>query len=485
MKRMLTQYPPWFGEVLDAIQPAICLLDERGRLIKANRTMLETIGAQPGLVEGISFWSIPWPALSKRQRLMLKQAVIQAAQGTLVRHELDLRRQGHPEMSLDITVRPLSAKDGGAQLILVEGRDITAHRETIQALYQSEARFKTIFEEAGIGIVIKGVDGIMLDSNLFFQTMLGYTATELAQRDYLSITHPLDKTVSRRMFRELVTGQRNSYTLEKRYLAKDGQTIWGRITTSMVHGQKKGDRFIIGMVENITAQKLVEVELSELQRHLMQGREMEQRRIAQDLHDGPLQEIIALSYQTKDLEGTLAGEVGHEQLQAILSSIQGLARSLRSICGELRPPTLAPFGLQKTIQSHAEEFRAAHPEISLTLDLARDGQKVPEQVRIVLFRIYQEALHNVLRHSKADAVTVRFRLGAKRALLEIQDNGAGFDLPNHWIKLARQGHLGLIGAMERSRDIGGRMRIKTAPGQGTAIQVVVSIREEGPPNQDI
>ena len=216
----------------------------------------------------------------------------------------------------------------------------------------------------------------------------------------------------------------------------------------------------------------------------MQGRELEARRIAQDLHDGPLQEIIALSYQLKDLESTLAGDPAHEQLQAIHAAIQSLAGSMRTICGELRPPTLAPFGLEKTIQSHAEEFRAAHPEVSLALDLAKDGQKVPEQVRIVLFRIYQEALHNVLRHSKANAVTVRFRLGAKRVLLEIQDNGVGFDLPSHWIKLARQGHLGLIGAMERVEDIGGRLQIRTAPGQGTAIQVVVPIKDEGAPTQE-
>jgi PAS domain S-box-containing protein len=484
MHETLTPSPAWCGEVLDVIRPVICLLDERGRLIRANRAMLETIGAQPESVEGSSFWSLPWPALSREHRRMLKLAVSQAAEGGLVKQELDLSRQGHPAMSLDITIRPISSEDGGVHWILVEGRDTTAYRQTIDALYHSEARFKTIFEEADLGIVLKGIDGTMLDSNPFFQAMLGYTANELAHRNYLSITHPLDKVVSRRLFRQLVTGQRQSYTLEKRYVTKDGQTVWGRITTSMVREQKKDDRFVIGIVENITAQKQVEAELAELQRHLMQGREMEQRRIAQDLHDGPLQEIIALSYQVKDLEGTLAGETGHEQLQTILTGIQSLARSVRTICGELRPPTLAPFGLQKTIQSHAEEFRAAHPEVSLTLDLARDDQKIPEQVRIVLFRIYQEALHNVLRHSEANAVTVQFRLGAKRALLEIQDNGVGFDLPNHWINLARQGHLGLVGAMERAGDIGGRMRIKTALGHGTAIQVIVPIKDEGalPPN---
>ena len=96
-------------------------------------------------------------------------------------------------------------------------------------------------------------------------------------------------------------------------------------------------------------------------------------------------------------------------------------------------------------------------------------------MRTILFRIYQEALNNVVRHANASAVTVRFRLGGRRALLEVQDNGAGFDLPGHWIDLARKGHLGLVGAMERARDIGGRMRIKTAPGQGTLIQAVVPI----------
>jgi PAS domain S-box-containing protein len=479
MNETLTQSPPWFGKVLDAMQPAICLLDEHGQLIRANQTMLDTIGVTAGSVEGVPFWSIPWPALSRQHRLKLKEAVSQAAEGNLVKQELDLGRKGHPVMSLDVTLRPLSGEAGLVQLILVEGRDSTAYKQTIQALHQTEARFKTIFEKAGIGIVLEGVDGIILDSNPFFQTMLGYTASELAGRNYVSVTHPLDKVESRRMFRELVTGKRESYTLEKRYLTKGGQTVWGRITTSMVRGQKKDDRFVIGTVENITAQKLIEGELAELQRHLMQGREMEARRIAQDLHDGPLQEIIALSYQVKAMEGASAGEVGRAQLQAFQAALQSLARSVRTVCGELRPPTLAPFGLEKTILSHAEEFRAAHPEINLTLDLARDGQRVPEPVRIVLFRSYQEALHNVLRHSKADAVTVRFRVGAKRALLEIQDNGVGFDLPSHWLKLARQGHLGLIGGMERARDIGGRMRIKTSPGQGTAIQVVVPIKDEG------
>ena len=228
MNKSLTSSPPWCGEVLDEIGPAICLLDERGRLLKANRTLLETFGAPSGSVEGSAFWAIPWPELSRQNRRMLKAAVSQAAGGKEVSQELDLGRRGHREKSLDLTLRPLSGEAGGGPRILVEGRDTTDYRQTILALHQSEARFKTIFEEADIGIVLKGVDGTIFDSNAFFQSMLGYTASELAQRNYLSVTHPLDVVVSRRLFRQLVRGERKNYTIEKRYLAKDGQTVWGR-----------------------------------------------------------------------------------------------------------------------------------------------------------------------------------------------------------------------------------------------------------------
>ena len=152
---------------------------------------------------------------------------------------------------------------------------------------------------------------------------------------------------------------------------------------------------------------------------------------------------------------------------------------MRTICGELRPPTLVPFGLEKTIRSHLEEFQAAHPELSVSHKLARDGRSLPEGTRIVLFRIYQESLNNILRHARAKTVKIRFRLTTKKAVLEIQDDGCGFELPNRWVRLARQGHLGLVGAMERAREIGGHLDVITAPGQGALVRVSVPIKEEG------
>ncbi len=467
-----------FAECFDAIHQFLGILDEVGRVMQANRAALEYTGLTQSEVAQAPLWSIPWAALSRQNRLALKQAVDQAASGAASHKEIEIRRRGQPKAYIDFTIQPVASQGGAPPFLLAEGRDVTAYRRASEALFQSEARFKTIFEEAGVGIVIKGMNGRMLDCNPAFQAMVGYSAAELRRRDYLDITHPLDKRTSRKLFTELANGLRKNYSIEKRYIHKNGETVWGRMTASLVHGQDGELKFVIGMVENITASKQIEAELTELQQRLMQGREMERLRLAQDLHDGPLQEIIAVSYQVQDLENSIREEAGLEQLQAIRTALAQLTRSVRAICGELRPPTLAPFGLEKTILSHLEQFQAAHPELTIRQKLAHDGRSLPENVRIVLFRIYQEALNNILRHAQATSIKIRFRLAHQEAILEIQDDGVGFELPKRWVKLARQGHLGLVGAIERASEVGGTLEVTSAPGQGTLIKAVVPLNKE-------
>jgi signal transduction histidine kinase len=191
-----------------------------------------------------------------------------------------------------------------------------------------------------------------------------------------------------------------------------------------------------------------------------------------------LQDIIAISYQVKELENTLVDRNSFEELQAIQVAIQKVTKSIRTICGELRPSTLMPFGLEKAIRSHAEEFQASHTDLMVDLELVHDGQTLPEPVRIALFRIYQEALNNVVRHARAEKVSVRFRLLEDQAFLEVQDNGQGFNLPGHWVELARKQHLGLVGSIERAREAGGYLEVNTASGKGTQIRVVMPIQPD-------
>lgn len=471
---------PWFEECFEAAYQLMGILDDAGRIIRVNRAALAFTGLTQTEVVGIPLWLIPWPELKRQNRILLKRVIKQAAAGLASsRNELKIRPDKQTEKTIEFSIKPIQDEHGRIEFLFAEGRDITAYRQTREALFQSEARFRTIYEEAGIGIVTKSVNGKMLDCNPAFQDMVGYTAAELRVRDYLEITHPLDKRISRKLFNELIAGKRENYSIEKRYLHKNGEEVWGRITTSLVRDQSGVAKFVIGMVENITVNKQIGAELYELQQRLTQGREQERLRFAQDLHDGPLQEIIGLSYQVQELAVATQEAASRGQLQAIRAALRKLADSVRALCSELRPPTLAPFGLEKTIRSHLKEFQDAHPELLVLHKLSRDGRSLPDSTRIALLRIYQESLNNVLRHAKAKTVKVRFRLTAQKAVLEIQDDGVGFELPNRWVRLARQGHLGLVGAMERAKEVGGSLDVTTSPGRGTLIRVSVPVKENG------
>jgi signal transduction histidine kinase len=225
--------------------------------------------------------------------------------------------------------------------------------------------------------------------------------------------------------------------------------------------------------QEIAERQRTQAELAEVQRRLTESREAERVRLAQDLHDGPVQELYGVSFRLSGLKATLPDETEQNDLAAAQNTIQQVIQSLRATFSELRPPTLAPFGLEKAIRSHAERFQNTHPELEIKLKLTPDGQALPEPVRLALFRIYQEALNNVLRHAEAKKIGVRFTLEATQAILEIQDDGLGFKTTQRSIELARQGHLGLIGMAERAEAIGGELQVISAPGAGTTIQVMV------------
>jgi signal transduction histidine kinase len=167
-----------------------------------------------------------------------------------------------------------------------------------------------------------------------------------------------------------------------------------------------------------------------------------------------------------------SGEDG-ESLEQAADTVQQVISILRSICGELRPPALAPFGLQKAIEGHLEQVIEAHPELEVQADLMPDGQELPERLRLALYRIYQHAVSNVLRHSGAQHLYVNFTFNEEQVVLEIQDDGCGFVLPERWVDLAREGHLGIVGTAERAESLGGDLNIISQPGKGTLIRVNV------------
>ena len=132
---------------------------------------------------------------------------------------------------------------------------ILARTEQLQI---SEARFRGVFEQAGIGIALGDLKGRLIDSNPALQDMLGYNGEELRGMRFSEVTHPEDREADLELFRELTAGERTTFQMEKRYIRKDGQIIWGRVTATAVRGPDEQPQFTMGLVENIDERKRAE-----------------------------------------------------------------------------------------------------------------------------------------------------------------------------------------------------------------------------------
>jgi PAS domain S-box-containing protein len=305
--------------------------------------------------------------------------------------------------------------------------------------------------------------------------MSGYSESELLAMHFYDFTHPDDLAATVEAFNKVKSGRQPFTRSEHRLVCKDGSTIWVRSTFAGVKKRESGRglSLIFGIVENISEQKKAEQDLRELQQHLQQSIELERLRLAQNLHDAPLQELYAVIYKLEEVRLKSGDPALVELLRQSVTEIKKTLDSLRSTASELRPPALSRFGLEKAIRSYAEDFKLRHPEIQLDLRLARDRDLLAEPVRLVLFRVFQESLANVVRHAHATQVTVLFSFDAEEARIEIADNGRGFNVPRNWMALARTGHYGLAGMAERVGAAGGTLSIDSSPETSTTVRVVI------------
>jgi len=352
--------------------------------------------------------------------------------------------------------------------------EITERLSAKKALDVSEERFRSIFESTTLGIKVLDLDGIILKTNKAFQMMMGYIESELVGRPFYSFLYPGDDARALRLFHTLIVSGAPDFRFEHRALNKDGSVIWVKTTFT---GVKRGGgddslTFIVGIVEDVTKQKQAELEMQELKDRLEGGVESERLRLAQELHDGPMQELYSAIYQIEALRKR-AKPQNEKLLEAVKLDIQRVLQGLRATAKDLRPPTISTFGLEKAIRSHVEDFQEKHPNLNIQLSLAQDKQLLPENVRIALFRVYQNSLTNVVRHAEATQVQVRFMYDAEEVRLEIIDNGKGFEVPKNWVGLVRRGHYGLASSAERVRALGGTFTVESQLHVMTKVEAVI------------
>jgi PAS domain S-box-containing protein len=168
-----------------------------------------------------------------------------------------LRKDGSL-LPIELSMGAMNLKGKPATVVYI--RDVTDRKAAEEALRQSETQFRAIFENAAMGVGIVDSQGRPLKINPAFEKMIGYTLEELRQTPFKKFMHPDDAFSDARLFAEMAEGKRDKYVMEKRYIRKDGQTFWGRLTLSAVRDADGRLSFAVGMIEDITGVKKAEEE---------------------------------------------------------------------------------------------------------------------------------------------------------------------------------------------------------------------------------
>jgi signal transduction histidine kinase len=214
-------------------------------------------------------------------------------------------------------------------------------------------------------------------------------------------------------------------------------------------------------------------QLHELLGATVEIQESERARIAHDMHDGVTQLIISALYETQSAKESLElkrDDTAVDQLKDTQYLLKQIDTEIRRIIYDLRPPILDAMGLVPAIKElaiHSQQYS----QIECILNVSGKPFRLQDDVEIGIYRLTQEALHNVTTHSKANQVEVLIDFSEGNFNLIIRDNGIGFDL-EHFLAQPTE-HLGLIGMRERAQYIGGQIDIHTKPNQGTQLILFV------------
>ncbi len=454
-----------YRDLMEEMNEGALSLTAEGLILYANRMFAAMLRAPLEKVIGSSIQD--WIGPESRSTL---QVLLEAGRHKKCREELRLSARDGTQVPVYLSVSPV-VMDGTRACLGAVATDLTVQKRADERLRLSEAQFRHVFENSPLGKSLQTMDG-EVRVNKTFCDILGYTAEELQSKPWQDITHPDDLEATQQAMESLLSGAASNARFEKRYIHKSGAPVWTDVTISMGKDPSGKPLYVLTMINDITARKQTDAALLEMKQHLQRNIEMERLRLAQELHDVPLQQLYAVIYELEELR-TQARPGNVPVIQQAIVDIQTTLNTLRSTATELRPPALSSFGLEKAIRSYIADFRDKHPEIQVKYALARDAQLLPETVRLVLFRVLQEAMANIMRHAQASEIQITFSFDAEEARLEIADNGQGFSVPENWLSMVLAGHYGLAGMAERVSAAGGTLNIRSAPGSSTRIQVVV------------
>jgi signal transduction histidine kinase len=214
-------------------------------------------------------------------------------------------------------------------------------------------------------------------------------------------------------------------------------------------------------------------DLRKLSNHLQDIREQERKHIAREIHDELGQLLTAMKFDVAWLHKKLAAtdEAIFEKLKSLDEQLDDLIRSIRKISADLRPSLLDDIGLEAAMEWHLNEFKK-RTGIDYSFEETNHDLKLPDPVKTVLFRIFQESLTNIARHSNAKHIQVHLARAKDAISMTVKDNGKGFD-PQ---VLNTSNSLGILGMKERVAELNGRFTISSSPKSGTCISTWLPLK---------
>ncbi|MGD1007829.1 MAG: PAS domain S-box protein [Ignavibacteriaceae bacterium] len=353
--------------------------------------------------------------------------------------------------------------------------DITERKRTEEKLVESEARLSAIFYNASYSISIYK-KSVWVSGNPAFVKLFGYkNLTELVGESVLETIAPEEGKRIAKIITDRAMGLEVPSHYETKGLRKDSSTFDMEVTISSYF--INDEIYIIVFQSDITERKQAEKEIKEskkklekLYRHLNDSRENERAEIAREIHDELGQSLTALKM---DLHWTLQNVPDdlriNEKLKGMIDIVSKTIKKVQKISSDLRPGMLDDLGLIPSLEWYTKEFEE-RTGITCSLEL----EKIPHlnpKIRLILFRIFQEGMTNIIRHANAKNVTVKLYSSPSQVFLKISDDGKGIKKE----KINSKDSLGFIGMKERLREFDGTLEIISSAKNGAGLLISIPI----------
>jgi PAS domain S-box-containing protein len=355
--------------------------------------------------------------------------------------------------------------------------DITARKQAVDALAESEEKYRQLFESDSDAIMIFDSETRLFeDANPATLDLFGYSKEEFLSLTVEDISAEIDKT--RISVNKVSDSATTSMKIPLRYFrCKDGRIFPGEISAGkFISG---GKQKILGAVRDISERIRTEDKIRALTREQIKVQEEERNRIARYLHDHVAQDLSTLKISIETLfddPDKLATEK-KKKLSEISRILQESISSDRDLSYDLRPAGMDQLGLVKTTYQLCEDFSQKNKVPVDFFSAGIDALKLDFDTAINIYRLIQEGFNNIRKHARADKVIIRLVASSPNIILRIEDDGQGFDVTNRLSTALKEKRMGLSSMEERVSLLGGKMDIKSRIGRGTRILIEIPWQE--------